>query len=178
MRKSTGLKILKKTGVPAKKQRVNEPPGITWDEMVDANQAYRAKEGWKDLAVEKTVSTRGVVRRRNINYGRDAQSKLLPKLTGKSGPLLVLNRPLGLSEINQGLIKINAGDLQFEGIPVTVHLPQINKTIEAVIQPEFRFGRGLRNTKFLYKSIAGYKRMLLAELGSDSDKPNIQITFY
>lgn len=181
-----GLRILRKTSDAYEEhasRSIHEhfvTPHMSFNELAEANEKARqqAREGWKDLGVEKTVSSKGVVRRKNINYGRDATSKLLPKLTGQSGPLYSLNRLLGLSEINQGLLKINAGDLPSSGIKVKVHLPQVNQVIEAVIQPEFRFAKGIRSSPFLRQAISGKKRMSLIELGSDSDTPQIQITFY
>jgi len=180
------LRILRKTA-DADDERVLKSvrehlatPTLSFNEVMEANDKAKqqARSGWKDLAVEKTVSPKGVVRRKNINYGRDTTSKLLPKLTGKDGPLYTLNRLLGLSEINQALIEIQSGDLPSASIPVVVHLPQINQTIETEIIPRFRFGKNFRSAGLLHKLLSGKKRMVLTELGSDSDTPQLQITFY
>ena len=180
------LRILRKTADSGDERVVKSvrerlaTPSMTFNEVMDAHATARQqlREGWKDLSVEKTVSPKGVVRRKNINYGRDTSSKLLPKITGKEGPLYSLNRLLGLSEINQGLIEIQSGDLPSIEIPVTVHLPQANQVISTVLIPRFRFGKGLRRNKTLRAVMSGKKRMVLTELGSDSDTPQLQITFY
>ncbi len=177
-----GLRVLRKTAESgeAPSGRVSQEISLSWNEVVEANHQSKvqAREGWKDLSVEKTVSRKGVVRRKNINYGRDTASKLIPKLTGKSGPLYSLNRLLGLSEINQGLIEIQSGDLPSVEIPVTIHLPQVNQVINTVLIPRFRFGKGFRKSPAMLTALAGKKRMVLVELGSDSDVPQLQITFY
>jgi hypothetical protein len=184
-RGAEGLRILHKTSdgegsARRRKKSLARVPSISFNELVEATYqaASQEKAGWKTLAVEKTVSASGHVRRKAVNYTRDTKSRLLPKLTGRDGPLFILNRALGLSEINQGLLKINSGDLGFEGIPCTVHLPQVNQTIETLIKPEYRFTKGFRNSPHLAAAVSGKKRMMMTELGSDDDKPQLQITFY
>ena len=158
--------------------------GISLNELAEANikEMRKSEIDHTNVPLGGVVGKNGRVRRPHINYTLAEKSKFIRQALGIDRPLFALNRVLGLSEINQGLVEINSGDMAPEGtgvgIPVIVHLPQAGKVIETVLVPKFRFGAGLRQSKHLKTALSGKKRMVLVEVACDGDKPQFMMTFY
>jgi hypothetical protein len=99
-----------------------------------------------------------------LEVPKSQHSVVLERLYGICVPQISVDRPLGLSEINQNLIHFNACDLVPKdmqdqlGLSVGLHFPQAGVRVRTRIIGQYRFGKGGRKAGVLKKVFAKASR--------------------